>query len=160
MLGLAKQRPCFLCRTLHSVTGLMSRGPLRQSIVAEASLPLKYDSEVHKLYISEVSQLRVSLPGLLDDLEKSISKWKISEQERATGAVVDPLSPSAVPKELPTSHHIEGVKKEARIGGKYKRPLFKRERIRKRHWRKRRRENRHKVNSFIYCQRLFYNSVS
>jgi len=88
----------------------------------------------------------IELPNILDGLNKSISQWKITDPSSKTCEIADPLSSRVgAAVQLPTSESNNGVEKQARIGGKYKRPAFKRMRIKRRQFKKFLRKNRHKI---------------
>ena len=88
----------------------------------------------------------------LENLRCSVSNWAIENSSSSNmwdqsivwkDTKVDDFEASEM--KLPTTENYSLAEKLARIGGKYKRPAFTRERIKKRHKKKKMRKNRFQV---------------
>ena len=91
--------------------------------------------------------------AFLQTLTDSVSKWKIQEtvdwkDQDVIDSNLNKHINEASEMKLPTTEVNRG-EKLARIGGKYKRPAFTRERIMKRHRKKRLRKNRYQVHFWL-----------
>ena len=163
------RRRCYCQRRFRIIQTIQSTRSVFDSTKSEAVLSqLKFQPNSFDFPLRNADNIPVKvpavhktvgfeLPAFLDNLSRSITNWKISDpvSNKQIGQAVNEPSELDRRVDLPPSARTV-VPMYARIGGKYKRPAFKRLRIKRRHFKKARRKNRHKV---FNCDRSLFLSA-